>query len=277
MFKNRSGQILQGQMQDMRQGHGRDVIFLHGWCTSHKEWLEIAKPISTNYRTTCFDARGHGRSLFPRNAQWTVSAMADDLEDLMDHFDMHDVSIVAHSMGAFTLWNYIQTRGVDRLKNICLIDQSPKLVSTQAWPFGIYGRFDGEESQRFVDDLREDFAEAVLRLAALGHNDAMRAAYHENTEQIRRIRAALNRLEPAPLIAIWEDLCRQDYTALLAEITCPTLLVYGAESNYYGEETANEVASRLPNCDLHLWAQADHSPHLFDSKRFVDLLSGFLK
>jgi pimeloyl-[acyl-carrier protein] methyl ester esterase len=55
----------------------------------------------------------------------------------------------------------------------------------------------------------------------------------------------------------------------------PTLLVYGAKSNFYGPEVARYVAEHLPSAILELHPDAGHSPHLEQPERFVDDLVRF--
>jgi pimeloyl-ACP methyl ester carboxylesterase len=73
----------------------------------------------------------------------TVQRMAQDLRDLLQHFKLSDVTLVGHSMGALTIWEYIRQFGTDGLSRLCLIDQSPKLVTDATWSLGVYGDFDG--------------------------------------------------------------------------------------------------------------------------------------
>jgi len=180
-------------------------------------------------------------------------------------------------MGALTLWQCIQDFGTQRFSHLAFIDQSPKLMTDADWRGGIYGDFDAERSQRFIDELRKDFAESVLRLAAFGLNAKARETYLRNSSGWRAAREAMRHLTPEPLIAIWQSLVAADYRDVLPLIDVPTLLAYGTCSNFYTEETARDVAARVPQARLSFYDGADHGPHLSQPARFASELTALMQ
>lgn len=257
-------------------GDGPPVVMLHGWTGSHQDWFPFLASLNLHHRVYRWDARGHGgHSLQTKNLP-TVQRMARDLRNLLQHYELDGVTAVGHSMGALTLWQYIQDFGTDRLGKVCFIDQSPKLVTDLDWPHGIYGDFGTERSRAFLARLNEDFAEAVLELTAYGLNARARQKYEENATGWQKSRSTLRNLDPAPLIACWESLTAADYRRVLARIAVPAMLVYGGESNFYRKETAHYVAECLPQAILHIYEGTDHSPHLWQRERFASDLLDFI-
>lgn len=257
-------------------GEGRAILMLHGWTASHQEWFPFLEQLTGRHRVIRWDARGHGGHRLTRPAQPTVQRMAQDLRNLIEHLDLHEVVVVGHSMGALTLWQYIQEYGCDRLAKVCFIDQSPKLVTDGTWANGIYGDFDVERSAAFVGHLQQDFAEAVLRLGALGLNDRARQKYEEGAKGWEKARAGLRNLDPAPLIACWQSLTAADYRTILEKIDIPALLIYGGASNFYREATAHYVRDRIAGSILHIYEDTDHSPHQWQRERFARDLLDFI-
>jgi pimeloyl-ACP methyl ester carboxylesterase len=178
-------------------------------------------------------------------------------------------------MGALTLWQYIRDFGTAKIGRLCFIDQSPKLMTDPVWRHGIYGDFDAARAAQFSVALREDFAEAVLRLIALGLNDLSRKGYEANAAGWQRMRAALSAQPAAALIDCWEDLVRLDLRGVLPRIDRPSLLVYGERSNFYTLDAAAWILDQVPGMQLSIYPEANHSPHMMDPQRFVRELTAF--
>jgi len=258
-------------------GEGPPIVMLHGWTASHLEWAPLLPALARRHKVYRWDARGHGGHALTRPTRPTVERMARDLKNLLDHYRLDEVTAVGHSMGALTLWEYIRHHGTRRLGRLCLIDQSPCLVTDDEWSLGIYGDFDEERSRAFVADLHDDFAEAVLRLAAHGLNSRARHSYGRNARAWQKSRKDLKRLDPVPLIETWQSLTKADYRDVLDKIDIPTLLVFGGESNFYHLETARYLAQRMPRAKLQVYEGTDHSPHQWQRERFLQDLIQFVE
>lgn len=257
-------------------GDGPPLVLLHGWCSSHSIWNPLLADLSRHYRVYAPDARSHGGHISNRDPAPDVARLARDLHNLLDSHGIERAAVVGHSMGALTLWQYVHDFGCERLDKLCLVDQSPKLVTDAGWRHGIYGDFDARRSQALIDDLGRDFAETVLRLAAYGLNARARAGYEADGRGWRQQRDALRKLAPAPLIAIWRSLVTADFREVLPALDRPVLLIHGEQSNFYTAATAHYLLDRLPQARLLTYPAADHSPQLTDPARFAADLLAFL-
>jgi pimeloyl-ACP methyl ester carboxylesterase len=257
-------------------GDGPPLVMLHGWTASHQEWFPFLTGLHPHHRVYRWDARGHGGHALQDGAPPTAQRMARDLHNLLEHYQLDEVSAVGHSMGALTLWQYIRDFGTQRLSRVCFIDQSPKLMTDAEWQHGIYGDFDASKAQEMMHWLHEDFAEAVLKLTAYGLNERAREKYLQNASGWQRSREALRRQAPGPLIDCWASLTAADYRDVLTRIDIPAMLVYGGESNFYHSDTAHYVASQIPDAILHIYEGTDHSPHQWQRERFTHDLLSFL-
>jgi len=257
-------------------GEGPPLILLHGWTSSNEEWFPFLAELNARHRVYRWDARGHGGHALTHADSATVDRMARDLKNLIDHYGIANATAVGHSMGALTLWQYLRDYATHGLGKLCLIDQSPKLLTGDDWPHGIYGDFGVDRNDRLIAALREDFAEGVLTLTAHGLNKRATEKYQQNAPGWQRSRTALRAQNPQPLIECWQSLTAADYRDVLARIPLPTLLVYGGESNFYHAATAHYVADNIPNAVLRVYEGTDHSPHQWQRERFVRELVEFI-
>lgn len=257
-------------------GHGAPLILLHGWTSSHSSWNPVLEILQQHHRVFCPDARGHGGHPLIVNRTPDVKRLAHDLLNLMDHHGLEQAAVAGHSMGALTLWQFIRDYGCKRLSRLCIIDQSPKLVTDASWAHGIYGNFDEARSQQLIDDLESDFAESALRLNAFSRNAKSRETYERNSRGWQQSRKDLHKLDPGPLIAIWKSLIAADFRDVLPHIDIPTLLVWGAESNFYTLETAEFLRDHISSARLLIYEGADHCPQLQQPQRFARDLAAFV-
>lgn len=257
-------------------GSGTPILFLHGWTSSHTVWRPLLEGLTPHHRLLRPDARGHGGHHLSLTQTPDVARLARDVENLLDHYGLEKLAVVGHSMGALTLWQYIRDHGCERLSHICIIDQSPKLVTDATWANGIYGDFDAARSQALLNDLETDFPEAVLRLIAHGLNARSRETYDRNSSGWQESRKNLQQLDPVPQIAIWKSLVAADYRDVMPLINVPTLLSFGAQSNFYTAATAQYLQTHIANAQLSCYDKADHCPQLIDPQRFTAELLEFL-
>ena len=257
-------------------GEGTPLILLHGWTASSQEWFPFMAELEARHRVYRWDARGHGGHALAHPDSATVERMARDLRNLIDRYGIEHATAVGHSMGALTLWQYLRDHATHGLGKLCLIDQSPRLLTGDGWEHGIYGNFPVDRNNELISWLREDFAEGVLKLTANGLNERANEKYRQNASGWERSRAALRAQNPEPLIHCWQSLTAADYRDVLANIPLPTLLVYGGESNFYHASTAHYVADKIPNAVLRIYEGTDHSPHQWQRERFVRELIEFI-
>lgn len=251
------------------------LVFLHGWTANAHEWLPFAADLAEHTQTLCWDARGHGRHTYAEHTLMSLPRMADDLEELLTQLSITNAVLVGHSMGALTAWEYIRRHGQQRLAGLCIIDQSPRLVTDENWNHGVYSQFSAADNQRFLNHLADDFPQAVLELIAFGHNARSRRNFDNNSRGFQQMREYLSSL-PAPLLTrCWDSITQQDYRAVLPTLQCPTLLIYGDESQFYSADLQQWVAQQIPHCELHIYPQSDHSPHLWHKDRFISDLQRF--
>src|SRR5438270_14092584 len=79
-------------------GSGKPVVLIHGWPLSGRSWeSQVPALIDAGYRVITYDRRGFGKSSQP----WTgydYDTFAADLNALMEHLDLTEVTLVGFSM-----------------------------------------------------------------------------------------------------------------------------------------------------------------------------------
>jgi non-heme chloroperoxidase len=119
-------------------GTGQPVVFSHGWPLNADAWDDqLFLVASSGYRAIAHDRRGGGRS----GQSWAgndLDTYADDLADLIEALDLHDVILVGHSTGGGEVTRYMGRHGTTRVAKAVLVSAIPPLMlKTDANPGGL--------------------------------------------------------------------------------------------------------------------------------------------
>src|SRR4051812_10264671 len=109
-------------------GLGQPVVFSHGWPLNADAWDDQLVLVgSAGYRAIAHDRRSHGRS----SQTWDGNHMdqyADDLAELIEKLDLHDIVLVGHSTGGGEVTRYLGRHGTDRVARAVLLSAVPPLM-----------------------------------------------------------------------------------------------------------------------------------------------------
>jgi len=90
-------------------GSGPTVVFAHGYTLTSALWHHQIKDLPGSMRLVLYDARGHGHSALPPSEDWTLDALAHDLEAVIrDAARDEPVVLVGHSMGGMTVLRFCE-------------------------------------------------------------------------------------------------------------------------------------------------------------------------
>jgi pimeloyl-ACP methyl ester carboxylesterase len=166
-FEVRAGGVaLSGE----RAGEGVPVVLLHGLTATRRYVVMGSRSLQrSRHLVVSYDARGHGRSApAPEPGAYGYGPLADDLEAVLDAFDLPRAVLAGASMGAHTALR-LALRRPERVAGLVLITPSFDPAAPR-----------GDESlvgwDALARGLREDGVEGFVRAYDFGKvPDAMRA------------------------------------------------------------------------------------------------------
>lgn len=117
---------------------GPNVLLIHGWPLNGDSWeKQIRALLKEGYRVITYDRRGFGLSSHPGSG-YDYDTFADDLNQLMSHLNLSDVTLVGFSMGSGEVTRYISKYGSKRVAKAVLIGVIPPfLLKTENNPAGV--------------------------------------------------------------------------------------------------------------------------------------------
>jgi pimeloyl-ACP methyl ester carboxylesterase len=123
-------------VDDGRSG-GIPVLFVHSLAGNCRHWSYQLEHLRRDRRAIAIDLRGHGHSDLPRDGDYSIPAMANDIESVTKALDLKRFFLVGHSMGASASIEYAG-RHPEMVAGLLLADPSGdarKLPTGQVQPF----------------------------------------------------------------------------------------------------------------------------------------------
>ena len=250
------------------------LVFLHGWTSSQVYYQQLVKPLK-EFNLYFWDARSHGKSFV--DPAGTIAKMARDLDVFLTKLSgKGPITVVGHSMGALTLFEYVGQFGTKNIQRAVIVDQSPKLVTDSTWDLGIYGNYPEERNQEFIQLFLEDLGLGVIRLGTCGLNLEYNKLFLTHPEFFYDRKRTFSLEQTKAQVKIWESLTAADYRNVLSRITVPTLLLYGEKSQYYKRETALYMKEKITDSRLCFFPKGDHSPFVQEQEEFTRQIREFI-
>ena len=233
-------------------GSGPPLVLLHGWSLSGLVFAELAEEL-TGFRLLLPDLPGHGASSPPATA--SLSALADDLETWLAAVAPGPVRLGGWSLGGMLTMELAVRQNI-AVERLLLIGTTPRFTAGVDWPHGL----PATQVRALARNLERRFAATLGEFFALtfvvGEADAAR---------LRAIRAfavqPTSLPDAATAAALLNLLEHHDQRQLPARITCPTLVIHGAEDHIVPVGAGRSVAASLPQGQLCELPATGHAPH----------------
>jgi pimeloyl-ACP methyl ester carboxylesterase len=128
-------------VDDGGRGSGVPVLFVHGNSGSLTQWRAQLDHVRQSRRAVAFDLRGMGQSDLPRNGDYSVNAMVDDVEAVTNALKLQRFVIVGHSYGGSVVAAYA-ARHPERVAGVVLADSAGNV------------KIDPVQAKKFLDAIR---------------------------------------------------------------------------------------------------------------------------
>jgi len=257
-------------------GSGPVVLFIHGILGSQRQWAHLVDTMDDTHRVLVPDLFGHGESAKPLG-DYSLSAHAAAMRDLLDHLGIERVTLVGHSLGGGIAMQFyylfpervdrlvlVASGGLGREVNVVLraatLPGAAQVLSVLA-SAPVLSRVDalGRGASKIGWRPSADLSEMWHGFSSLGNLESRRA-FLATTRAVIDIGgqsiSAHDHLQGAPPI--------------------PTLIVWGSKDRMIPASHALSVQRALPDCRVELFEGAGHFPHLDDPDRFASALRDFI-
>src|ERR1700722_3497674 len=231
-------------------GEGKPVVLLAAWCLNSS-----ARDYQTNYLTArnvrciAYDQRGHGRSSQPSNG-YDYDTLADDLAAVIEQLDLHEVTLIGHSMGACEVIRYLTRHGQTRVTKIVLVAPAlPFLLKTATNPDGI----DQVNFERARAALSQDFPKV------LWENWPPFFVPGSSREMMMWTASLMLQTPLKVALDCNRTFTETDFRPELPKVPFPALIIQGtADVSAPIDLTGRRAAKLIPGCKLKVYEGAPH-------------------
>lgn len=246
------------------------LVLLHGGGQSARTWDACCLVLARHYRCLALDQRGHGDSAWSPEGAYAIDDHVSDVAGFVDALELRAPIVAGMSMGGINAIAYA-ARYPHRLRALVSVDVGPDVqfepVQRMMTGMAAYRRF--TSPQDAADRLsqlgaRRDKAllEQTLALNLREESDGSWTWKYDP-----RTLADLSAEEIlAPRKSLWRKLSR---------ITCPVLVVRGADSEIFTQADATTLAQRLPQATCAIVAGARHSVQTDNPKGLAEAILRF--
>ena len=247
------------------------MLFCAAWALSSIAWqYQMIGVVDSGRRAVAYDRRGHGRSDDPGRG-YDYDTLADDLARVLEHLDLRDVTLVAHSMGSGDAVRYLSRHDEDRVAQLVLLaPTTPFVLKTPGNEDGVDGHLFAERR----DEWRRDFGRWILENEGPYFGDGLPGC--EVSSLLREwTKADMLATTLQAAIEFQRSAVETDFREELSRLSVPTLLIQGdADASAPLPLTGARTAELVPNCRLLVYEHAPHGLYLTHRKKVnADLLA----
>jgi len=237
------------------------VVCVHGYTSSAQTFNAPARYFQDRVRIIAPDVRGHGESAWSPVGAYQYEDQVSDLAELVDRQGLARFTLIGTSMGGIIAMAYAD-KHADRLLGLVINDIGPDVevgsqritqtVGTRPEEFATLDEamaYRREVSPIVAGRTPEDQRE--LALGVLRQRPDGRWVWKMDPAYIQQ---RVQRGAP-PRPALWP---------VLERVPCPTLVVWGAESDVLSESQARRMVTALPHGDLVTVPGVGHAPTLVE-------------
>ncbi len=246
------------------------ILFLHGGALTAHTWDLCCLALRDEFHCIALDQRGHGDTDWAPDADYSIAAQREDVKGFVDELGLDRFVLVGMSMGAINALAFA-VNYVEMLSALVLIDAGPEVR-----------RRGSSRIREFVNggakpETLEEIIERALAFNPRRDPKVLRRSLMHNLRQQtdgtwvwKYDRRRFQQMGEAHAAE------RQGLAEGLAKVTCPTLVVRGAESDVFHEEDGERLAQRLPDGRFVTIPRAGHTVQGDNPKDLAAALRDFI-
>jgi sigma-B regulation protein RsbQ len=248
---------------------GRPMVFAHGFGCDQNMWRDVVPRFADDYRIVLFDHVGAGGSdlgAYDVDRYSSLEGYADDLLQVCDELDLHDVVLVAHSVSAM-IGVLAAVRRPELFSRLVLVSPSARYIDDD----GYIGGFTRSDIDELLESLDSNY---------LGWSSAMAPVIVGNADRPElgeALTASFCRTEPEIAKRFARVTFLSDNRADLARLQVPALVLQCSDDVIAPVEVGRYVADTIPDATFVMLDATGHCPNLSAPEQTADAIDRYLR
>jgi pimeloyl-ACP methyl ester carboxylesterase len=181
-----------------------------------------------------------------------------DIGDAIRALDLTGVTLVGQSMGGNSIWAHLAAGGSPGIRDIVIVDQTPKMLNSEDWAYGFYDYDATNADTLFATGIPDPGRHSI------GSKGPVRIARLLKAIDLKAAKAGFTAAE----LELLNDHATADWRSAIAATTVPVVFIAGRESEFWPCEHAAAAASLTALGESAVVEKAGHATNIEQPKAF---------
>jgi pimeloyl-ACP methyl ester carboxylesterase len=248
-------------------GTGEPLVLIAGFASGAWQWFKQIDALAKHFRVITFDARGISRSKLAEGETVSITAIADDICELLDVLAIDKASILGTSFGGFVAQDFA-LRYPERLSKLVLACTSFG-GKNHVLPdnFEVLAAFSATANLNSLERIRKFMIPAFTRNFAEQNASVI--------EQVCKFREQ-NEVPESVYLQQLQSATTFDMQAKILQIFAETLVITGDKDQVVPMQNSINLANMIPNSRLEIVENCGHLFFIEQAEKFNKIVTDFL-
>lgn len=251
------------------RGRGtQPMVFAHGFGCDQHMWRFVVPAFEDDYKVVLFDYVGAGRSdlsAYDPKRYASLDGYAQDVLDICEALELHDVVFVGHSVSAM-VGVLAARRAPERFAQLVMVGPSPRYINDE----GYVGGFERADIEGLLETMDRNY---------IGWANFLAPAIMQNADRPElgaELTESFCSTDPVIARRFAETTFFSDNRADLADMRVPSLILQCSEDIIAPLEVGEYLARTLPGSTLRVMRATGHCPQMSAPDETIALVKEYL-